>query len=155
MCHNIVSFLDWLYKFVLLDKRNYTNFPVIAEPSVATKEETCCSVLEEPTLSQAARLREKCRSRHNFAWRLMPFYFQPEEMAGKTVRGSKTKPAINQQSLEKLRLKVNDVCFVPKTQEPEEWRRCELAIDKGLRCSKFPNVWILFAALHMNYDSLG
>jgi hypothetical protein len=104
-------------------------------PLVVTKNNDG-SWVGEITTEKAERLREKCRSRKNFAWRLMPHYFKPEDMFGKTCRGSKQKEALNPDVLERLRLKVNDVCFLPKQQEPIEWRRCELAIHKGLRCSK-------------------
>jgi hypothetical protein len=90
----------------------------------------------EPTSAQVKRIELQARSRQNFAWRMMPFYFRPDEMYARNCHGIK-KQALDQDKLDKLRTKVLSKWPVEKkNQESQEWRKCELAIDKGLRSIK-------------------
>jgi hypothetical protein len=88
-----------------------------------------------PTFKQVERIRDQSRqnSKQNFAWRLMPLFFREEEMLGRNCRGWLKAP-LNPDTLESLRNAVFEHWAAPTPKiEQSEWRKCEQAIDKGLR----------------------
>jgi hypothetical protein len=72
-------------------------------------------------------------SHPNFAWKLFKKLFNLEECAGKNVHGKAGKDKLDDKKILTIRKNVFRFWSVPKAQEYAIWRKCEIAIDKGIR----------------------
>lgn len=85
-------------------------------------------------------LRSKSSSAKNFAVHLVRFYFTPQELEGRNVRGVGNKLPLDMDKI----LKVKEIVFkffpLAGSQQEILWRDCRKAIDAYLRNRKTMDV---------------
>ena len=106
-----------------------TSSPSITDSSGTESQPTAYHVPHEELFT----LKNRSRSRANFAVLLLKRLFEPSELEGRNIAGVRGKEKVNPVKVSQIKEIVNSFFPTSASEEVSSWRECRRAMDEFLR----------------------